>query len=79
MVVVLISTKFELSPAQWVARLTRPHNAQLPELELELLDAYYEGEQPLSYMHPLGTGWEEVMRTVLRVRAGRVPPAWPSC
>jgi hypothetical protein len=49
-VVDLITTKFELSPEQWVNRLVRLHNAQLPELEL--LDAYYEGEQPLSYMHP---------------------------
>ncbi|MCP2248178.1 phage portal protein [Lentzea aerocolonigenes] len=52
MVVVLlaITTKFTLSPEQWVTRLARLHNRQLPELEL--LDAYYEGEQPLSYMHP---------------------------
>ncbi|WP_030472503.1 hypothetical protein [Lentzea aerocolonigenes] len=38
-----ITTKFTLSPEQWVTRLARLHNAQLPELEL--LDAYYEGEQ----------------------------------
>ncbi|WP_440901637.1 phage portal protein, partial [Actinosynnema sp.] len=45
-----ITTKFELSAAQWVARLSKLHDYQLPELEA--LDAYYEGEQPLSYMHP---------------------------
>jgi Phage portal protein, SPP1 Gp6-like len=31
-------------------RLIRQHDAQIPELDV--LDAYYEGEQPLSYMHP---------------------------
>lgn len=68
MVVVLISTKFELSPTAWVGRLARLHNAQLPELEL--LDAYYEGEQPLSYMHP-----ELIRRLDGRVR--QVVINWP--
>ncbi|SFR29100.1 hypothetical protein SAMN04488564_11724 [Lentzea waywayandensis] len=49
-VIVLTTTKFTLSPEQWVTRLARRHNKQLPELELP--DAYYEGEQSLSYMHP---------------------------
>ncbi|WP_344621179.1 phage portal protein [Actinosynnema pretiosum] len=44
------------------------HNAQLPELEL--LDSYYEGEQPLSYMHP-----ELVRRLDGRVR--QVVINWP--
>lgn len=47
-VVLAITTKFTSSPEQWVNRLVRLHNAQLPES----LAAYYEGEQPLSYMHP---------------------------
>lgn len=67
-VIVLITTKFELSPEQWVNRLVRLHNAQLPELEL--LDAYYEGEQPLSYMHP-----ELVRRMNSRLRS--VVINWP--
>lgn len=64
----MISTKFNLTPTQWVARLTRLHAAQLPELEL--LDAYYEGEQPLSYMHP-----ELIRRLDGRVR--HVVINWP--
>ncbi|XVV00758.1 hypothetical protein ACQPW3_25420 [Actinosynnema sp. CA-248983] len=44
------------------------HNAQFPELKL--LDAYYEGEQPLSYMHP-----ELIRRLDGRVR--QVVIDWP--
>jgi hypothetical protein len=38
------------SPEEWLARLIRLHDDQLGGLRV--LDAYYEGEQPLSYMHP---------------------------
>ncbi len=58
----------ELTPEQWVTRLSRLHNAQLPELEL--LDSYYEGEQSLSYMHP-----ELLRRLDQRVR--QVVINWP--
>lgn len=37
-------------PEAWVAYLQQQHDAELPSLEG--LDAYYEGEQGLSYMHP---------------------------
>lgn len=36
--------------ADWVTRLRQHHDQQLPVLRQ--LDAYYEGRQPLSYMHP---------------------------
>jgi hypothetical protein len=64
----MLTTKFELSPEQWVNRLVRLHNAQLPELEL--LDAYYEGEQPLSYTPP-----ELLQRMASRLRS--VVINWP--
>jgi hypothetical protein len=35
---------------QWLTRLTNAHNYEWPEL-VRLLN-YYEGQQPLSYMHP---------------------------
>lgn len=41
---------FDLSPEQWLNRLKRRHEAELPALRQ--LDDYYEGLQPLSYMHP---------------------------
>lgn len=40
----------DLDPQQWIERLTRCHNAELRDLRT--LNAYYEGRQPLSYMHP---------------------------
>lgn len=52
----------------WVDYLARRHDAEKPELEA--LDRYYEGEQPLTYMHP------EILREV----ADRIKPviiAWP--
>nr|WP_246015665.1 phage portal protein [Kutzneria buriramensis] len=58
----------ELADMQWVTRLARLHNAQLPGLET--LDAYYEGEQSLSYMHP------ELLRR-LDTRVRQVVIAWP--
>jgi hypothetical protein len=36
--------------AGWLSFLGRLHDADLPKLRQ--LDAYYEGEQPLTYMHP---------------------------
>ncbi|GAA0256721.1 hypothetical protein GCM10010492_67050 [Saccharothrix mutabilis subsp. mutabilis] len=39
----MISTKLDLAPIQWIARLARLHNAEIPELEL--LDVYYEGDE----------------------------------
>ncbi|MFB7671669.1 phage portal protein [Kitasatospora purpeofusca] len=38
------------TPEQWLARLIRCHDSELKDLKA--LDAYYEGEQPLSYMAP---------------------------
>lgn len=38
------------TPEEWLTRLIRLHDSQLDTLRQ--LDAYYEGEQPLSYMHP---------------------------
>lgn len=39
-----------LSPQEWLVLLTRRHTQLLPDLQA--LDRYYEGLQPLSYMHP---------------------------
>lgn len=39
-----------LSPDQWRDRLMKAHDADLPRLRED--DAYYEGNQPLSYMAP---------------------------
>ena len=38
------------SPYEWISRLTRSHDTEISELER--LDAYFEGSQQLSYMHP---------------------------
>lgn len=38
------------SDEEWLTRLIRLHDAELPNLRR--LDSYYEGTQPLSYMHP---------------------------
>jgi len=38
------------TPEEWLARLIYLHDSELQELRR--LDAHYEGEQPLSYMHP---------------------------
>src|SRR3954462_10831236 len=64
----MITPKDELTPDQWLTRLSRHHNAQIPELEV--LDSYYEGEQSLSYMHP-----ELLRRLDNRVR--QVVINWP--
>jgi len=40
----------DLTPQEWLVLLTRRHTQLLPDLEA--LDRYYEGLQPLSYMHP---------------------------
>lgn len=37
-------------PDEWVQFLAVRHDAELPELEM--LNRYYEGTQPLTYMHP---------------------------
>ncbi|SDC25603.1 phage portal protein [Actinokineospora iranica] len=57
-----------LPETTWLQRLSSQHDAQIPELEL--LDAYYEGEQPLSYMHP------ELLRR-LDGRVRQVVVNWP--
>lgn len=57
-----------LTHAEWITRISRQHDAQIPELER--LDAYYEGEQSLSYMHP-----ELLKRLDQRVR--QVVINWP--
>jgi hypothetical protein len=56
------------SDLEWVDYLSRRHDAEIPELES--LDRYYEGTQPLTYMHP------EIQREI----ADRIAPviiAWP--
>ncbi|GAA4934030.1 hypothetical protein HD597_010080 [Nonomuraea thailandensis] len=40
----------ELEPLEWLERLARRHDAELGPLRQ--LDDYYEGCQPLAYMHP---------------------------
>jgi len=40
----------DLEPEEWLKRLIQAHDKELPELKL--MDAYYEGNQPLSYMAP---------------------------
>ncbi|WP_167441624.1 phage portal protein [Amycolatopsis vastitatis] len=57
-----------MTPEAWITRVSRQHNAQIPQLEL--LDSYYEGEQSLSYMHP-----ELLRRLDNRVR--QVVVNWP--
>lgn len=55
-------------PEDWITRLSLAHDAEIGELEK--LDSYYAGTQPLSYMHP------EILREV----ADRIRPViigWP--
>lgn len=40
----------DLTPEEWLDRLMRCHNNELPSLKA--LNSYYEGTQQLSYMHP---------------------------
>ena len=40
----------DLEPDAWLKRLIQCHDKELPELRL--MDAYYEGTQPLSYLAP---------------------------
>lgn len=40
----------DLTPEEWLDRLMRCHNNELPALKA--LNSYYEGTQELSYMHP---------------------------
>lgn len=40
----------DLTPLEWIHRLSRCHDQELTELKD--LNAYYEGRQALSYMHP---------------------------
>jgi len=40
----------DLEPDQWLKRLINAHDRELPELEL--LNAHFEGTQPLNYLHP---------------------------
>jgi Phage portal protein, SPP1 Gp6-like len=58
----------DLDDLGWLQRLIRAHDLHTPELDL--LDAYYEGQQPLSYMHP-----ELLQRLDQRVR--QVVINWP--
>lgn len=57
-----------LTPDQWLDRLTKAHDADLPQLKR--LDSYYEGKQPLSYMAP------ELMRE-LNDRLRQLVINWP--
>jgi hypothetical protein len=47
---VAFGDELPLLDRQWLTRLTNAHNYEVPEL-WRLLN-YYEGQQPLSYMHP---------------------------
>ncbi|MFW3474450.1 phage portal protein [Streptomyces microflavus] len=38
------------TPEEWIAHLARVHEAQKPGLEE--MNRYYEGQQPLAYIHP---------------------------
>ncbi|MEV4020178.1 phage portal protein [Nonomuraea angiospora] len=58
----------ELEPLEWLTRLKRRHESELNALQA--LDAYYEGTQPLAYMHP------ELLRE-LAGRIQKVVVAWP--
>jgi hypothetical protein len=57
-----------LQDRQWITRLSNAHNRELAELA-KLRD-YYEGQQPLSYMHP------ELLDT-LDDRVRQVVVNWP--
>ena len=57
-----------LAPDQWLDRLAKAHDADLPQLKR--LDSYYEGKQPLSYMAP------ELMRE-LNDRLRQLVINWP--
>ncbi|WP_333771014.1 phage portal protein [Streptomyces sp. IBSBF 2435] len=46
----MASAMDDLSDQDWAAYLSRAHDAELPQLQE--LNAYYEGEQPLKYLHP---------------------------
>lgn len=59
---------FPATDSDWLNNLSLRHDAEKPELEL--YDSYYEGTQPLSYMHP------EILREVgERIRP--VVIGWP--
>jgi hypothetical protein len=45
-----VTVAYPTEPLDWVLYLSQRHDAELPQLET--FDAYYEGEQGLSYMHP---------------------------
>ncbi|GAB3459198.1 phage portal protein [Actinophytocola sediminis] len=45
-----VGDELSLVDRQWLTRLTNAHNYEVPEL-WRLLN-YYEGQQPLSYLHP---------------------------
>jgi len=40
----------DLTPDDWLKRLIQQHDKEIPELRL--MDLYYEGQQPLSYLAP---------------------------
>jgi hypothetical protein len=46
----VFSNELPILDRQWLTRLANAHNYEIPEL-WRLLN-YYEGQQPLSYMHP---------------------------
>jgi len=45
-----VAVPYPTEPDEWLLYLAQQHDAEIPRLEA--LDAYYEGEQPLTYMHP---------------------------
>ncbi|CRK55438.1 Phage capsid and scaffold [Alloactinosynnema sp. L-07] len=63
-----MATDLDLPAGTWITRLATQHNGQIPDLERH--DAYYEGEQSLSYMHP------ELLRR-LDGRVRQVVVNWP--
>jgi len=63
-----MATQLPQSEQDWITRLSLTHDAEVAELEN--LDNYYEGRQPLTYMHP------EIFRE-LQDRIRPVIIGWP--
>jgi hypothetical protein len=64
----VVATQLPESEQDWITRLSLTHDAEIAELES--LDSYYEGRQPLTYMHP------EIFRE-LQDRIRPVVIGWP--
>lgn len=64
----LVATKLPEEPLDWLTHLSLTHDAEMGQLEM--LDRYYSGEQPLTYMHP------EILKEV-QDRIQPVVIGWP--